>query len=521
MKIFNFDDFYALVQKKFSLIPLVMEIPMPISADSPFRVYSKLRDQYRPHLPQSDRNFVLFESYTDEQDFGRYSFIILSSHRVIECFGTRVTEFDKKGKQKMYYSANPFQEVKKQFDAIRAVKLLGYPNFFGGIVIAMGYDSMRYFESFQQQKKQDPFHVPTAVFLFTDESIIFNPLKNKIFIVKWNMISDDIFKDKDQLYIKYKHWKKRLEILEKNLQSVMRQGDFRPIQRKKTHKPISISSNISKQRFMSMIQQAKEYIVQGDIIQTVLSRRFEAEYLSPDILYQSLRKINPSPYLFYFEYQDWILMGSSPESLVNKIGRKVSTCPIAGSRKRVNNVIADQILEHSLMSDQKELAEHLMLVDLSRNDLGKCCQYGTIQVPQFMQVKYFPYVMHIVSEVEGILKDGEDAFSVLQACFPAGTVSGAPKIRAMQIIDQLEPSSRGMYAGAIGYISYFGDMDIAITIRSMLLQNRKIFLQTGAGIVFDSVMENEDMETHIKADGVIRAIQDAYDVDLINDISFK
>jgi len=255
------------------------------------------------------------------------------------------------------------------------------------------------------------------------------------------------------------------------------------------------------------VLRGKDYIMSGDIIQVVLSQRFEREtYVNPFDIYRALRVINPSPYMYYIDTGDAKLVGSSPEILVRLEGRKVILRPIAGTRKRGETEEEDSVLEEELKKDPKEIAEHIMLVDLGRNDVGRVAEIGSVKVTEMMNVEKYSHVMHLVSNVEGTLKDGLDAFDVLRACFPAGTVTGAPKVRAMEIIEELEPMRRGPYAGAVGYLSYSGNMDTCITIRTLVIKDNKVYVQAGAGIVADSIPDREYTETVNKAMGMMRAV---------------
>jgi anthranilate synthase component 1 len=268
-----------------------------------------------------------------------------------------------------------------------------------------------------------------------------------------------------------------------------------------------VSSFFTKETFENAVLKGKDYIVSGDVLQVVLSQRFEREFnIDPFNIYRALRIINPSPYMYYLDTGDAVLVGSSPEILVRLEGRKIIVRPIAGTRKRGETEKEDTTLGKELKNDPKEKAEHIMLVDLGRNDIGRVSETGSVKVTELMSIERYSHVMHLVSNVEGILKKGLDAFDVLGACFPAGTVSGAPKVRAMEIIEELEPIRRGPYAGAVGYLSYSGNMDTCITIRTLIIKGNKVYVQTGAGIVADSIPEKEFSETVNKAMGMMKAV---------------
>jgi anthranilate synthase component 1 len=272
--------------------------------------------------------------------------------------------------------------------------------------------------------------------------------------------------------------------------------------------PVEVSSNIEEDQFKHIVNKAKDYIKAGDIIQVVLSQRFETPLQgNPFNIYRALRRVNPSPYMYYLSFDDLTIVGASPEVLVRVEGDQIELRPIAGTRPRGRNEEEDEVLKTDLLSDPKEIAEHVMLVDLGRNDVGRVSTMGSVVVPEFLVIEKYSHVMHIVSDVRGTLKPGNDSFDVLKACFPAGTVSGAPKVRAMEIIEELEISQRGPYAGAVGYFSFSGNMDFCIVIRTILVKNNTVYFQVGAGIVADSQPENEFQETLNKGKAMLEALQ--------------
>jgi anthranilate synthase component 1 len=386
------------------------------------------------------------------------------------------------------------------------VSVLGLPRFYGGLVGYIGYDMVRYFESIPDEHRPG-LELPDMFFMVSDTVVIFDNLKGKIKVVSNTHVKNKSPEDA------YREAEEKIEdIIERLRQSEMRSQKNRSmfdIQRStKDFEHLGYGSSfVTKESFENAVLRGKDYIMSGDIVQVVLSQRFEREtYVNPFDIYRALRVINPSPYMYYIDTGDAKLVGSSPEILVRLEGRKVILRPIAGTRKRGETEEEDSVLEEELKKDPKEIAEHIMLVDLGRNDVGRVAEIGSVKVTELMNVEKYSHVMHLVSNVEGTLKDGLDAFDVLRACFPAGTVTGAPKVRAMEIIEELEPMRRGPYAGAVGYLSYSGNMDTCITIRTLVIKDNKVYVQAGAGIVADSVPDREYIETVNKAMGMMRAV---------------
>jgi anthranilate synthase component 1 len=370
----------------------------------------------------------------------------------------------------------------------QVVKVAGLPRFFGGAVGYLSYDMVRHFEKLPECS-QDELSLPECVFVFTDTMIIFDHVQHKMKIVANNYIDGPIESVYKQAVTKIESIVSRLS-KKSSLESDGANGRTASLQDK------DVESNFTQEEFEAAVKACKEYISAGDAFQVVLSQRLRRKTNArPFDIYRALRMLNPSPYLFYLDLGGFQLIGSSPEMLVKVEDGLAETCPIAGTRPRGANSNEDDALRAELLSDPKEKAEHAMLVDLSRNDLGRVCEHGTVKVTELMKVEKYSHVMHIVSTVEGRLKASENAFSLLRAAFPAGTLTGAPKIRAMEIITEFEGLKRGPYGGAVGYFSYSGNMDTCITIRTIVMIGNTVYLQAGAGIVYDSDPTREYQET--------------------------
>ena len=392
-------------------------------------------------------------------------------------------------------------------DDFKAAEIKGLPRFSGGLVGYMGYDMVRFFENIPD-KNPDDLQVPDSVFIMADSLVIFDHSTHKVKIV----VNAYLVKGKGRRAEKtYGQAIRKIEDIIKKLDAPEKKKklslDFARDKKTKTKK-YKIESNFTKKEFEALVKKAKEYIKAGDIIQVVPSQRFHTK-LNCDAfdVYRALRSLNPSPYMYYLNFNGLQIVGSSPELLVRCESGIVETRPIAGTRPRGRNETEDKKLEKELLSDVKERAEHVMLVDLGRNDIGRVCRPGSVRVTDFMFIEKYSHVMHIVSNCRGTLSKDKNAFDVLRACFPAGTVSGAPKVRAMEIIDELENTKRSYYAGAVGYFSFSGNMDTCITIRTMLVKGKDAFIQSGGGIVADSIPSKEYQETVNKAKAMMKAIE--------------
>lgn len=428
-----------------------------------------------------EKKFLL-ESNILKDVKGRYSFIGRNPYAVVKGF-KGYTTIEKDGFSERINEK--FLSVAKKFTEKGKVEESQYP-FSGGGMGYVGYDIIKQYEKVPDENRDD-LKIPDAVVMFYKTVICYDHMKNNIVYI-YNVFPED--------KISYEEVKKELGSLSDIARSnkVMHKLPER-------HASSKITSNFTKSEFCEMVEKAQKYIVKGDIFQMVPSQRFTMEIKdTPFNIYRRLRTKNPSPYLFYIDFGDFQITGSSPESLVSVFGNIVATNPIAGTRPRGKDKEEDIKLKNELINDEKEIAEHSMLLDLARNDIGKISEFGTVTVDKFMEVEFYSHVMHIVSKVSGKLKKEYDCFEALKSCIPAGTVSGAPKIRAMEIIDELENTKRGCYAGAVGYFSYDGNMDTCIAIRTLVIKDGKAHAQAGGGVVYDSVPENEYEESMNKSE---------------------
>ncbi|MFN0117613.1 MAG: anthranilate synthase component I [Elusimicrobiota bacterium] len=443
----------------------------------------------------------LLESVEGGERLGRYSIVSFEPEAVlVEKDG--MSQFQTVGGKVFMRSKSPALEtLSKYMRCVKPVSYPGLPRFYGGAVGYFSYETVHHIENLPRTQPDD-LGWPEAQVFVNGDMYIFDNMQQTLKLVTCVRLNPKI-KPEKQYKDAILKLNKKLKDLKKSLIALRHHSKLK---KKKVTK--DFKSNVSRPDFMKSVQKAKEYIGKGDIFQLVLSKRLEKETsASPLDIYRSLRVVNPSPYMYLVKMKDRAIIGSSPEALVRLEEGVAMTRPIAGTRGRGVNVQDDIRLEKELMKDAKERAEHLMLVDLGRNDLGRVCQYGSVKVPTLMTIERYSHVMHIVSEVTGKIKSDKDAFDLLKAVFPAGTVSGAPKIRAMEIIDQLETTERGPYAGCLGYFSYSGNMDMAITIRTILWEKGKVSIQTGAGIVADSNPAHEYLETENKAAGMKRTIE--------------
>ncbi|RJQ33006.1 MAG: anthranilate synthase component I [Actinobacteria bacterium] len=477
-------DFKKLA-KEHNLIPVYREIVADL--ETPVSAFLK--------LGESDYSFLL-ESVEGAQRYARYSFLGNNPYLVVT-IGNRKAKVKGQVNKVIDNVVDPLVTIKELLSPYKPAHIEGLPPFQGGAVGYLGYDNIRYFEDIPKSGKSD-LDVPETIFVFTDNLLVFDHLKHKIKVVVNAHIKGDV----EEVY------NQTLKKIDKIIGELSRSIPSVQIKDFSNKKEVNISSNLSEQQFIDMVEKAKDYIVAGDIIQVVLSQRFEAKIEVPSFdVYRVLRTLNPSPYMYYLKFDGFKLVGSSPEPLVKVEGYDVVTRPIAGTRRRGIDAAEDAKFEIELLNDEKEKAEHLMLVDLGRNDLGRVSEPGTVEVTDFMFVEKYSHVMHMVSNVVGKLEKDKNAFDALRSVFPAGTVSGAPKIRAMEIIDELEPTLRGPYAGAIGYFSYSGDLDTCIAIRTILIKDSTAYIQAGAGIVYDSDPKAEYKESINKAKALLKAIE--------------
>jgi anthranilate synthase component I len=491
--------------KRSNVIPVYKEVSADL--DTPVSSFLKLK---------KDEYSFLLESVEGQEKIARYSFlgtrpslVFKSKSRQVEIicrdkFSCRGFGVFKKGSSRFETGSDPLSEIEKLMSGFKPAQLKGLPRFYGGLVGFMGYDCVRFFEELPD-KNPDDLKLPDMVFILTDTILLFDHINHTIKIVS------NCFLPQNRSAVSPRQAKKAYEEALKRISSIEKELAlplaYKGIEPGNSRSKIKITSNFEKSGFCGIVNEAKKHIKLGDIIQVVLSQRFKAKINGrPFDIYRRLRSLNPSPYMFFLNLKDLILIGSSPELLVRCEDGLVRTRPIAGTRPRGKDEAEDRLLERELLNDAKEKAEHLMLVDLGRNDIGRVCKTGSIKVDDFMSVERYSHVMHIVSEVRGVLDQKYNAFDVLRVCFPAGTVSGSPKVRAMEIIDELENSRRGPYAGSVGYFSFSGNLDTCITIRTIAVLGNTAYIQVGAGIVADSTGKKEYQETVNKAKALFEAI---------------
>jgi anthranilate synthase component I len=474
--------------KSGNLIPVYKEILADL--DTPVSAYMKIRG--------GEYSFLL-ESIEGGEKWARYCFLGCDPSIVIITKGRTLTLIENgKRKERQIESGSPLSAIKEILARYQPMHSSGLPRFSGGAVGFVSYDMVRFFEDLPEQTLND-LDVPDSQFIITDTMLVFDNISQTIKIVS------NAFVEGDDLDAVYENTIQKIFALEEKLKAPLARGSALD---EEVEAPLSFESNIEEGTFKQAVKRIKEYILEGDAIQVVLSQRLKfAINCNPFDIYRALRTVNPSPYMYYLEFGELQVVGSSPEVLVRLEDDKVEVRPIAGTRKRGKNEEEDNELEKDLLQDKKELAEHIMLVDLGRNDLGRVSEISSVEVDEQFTIERYSHVMHIVSNVKGILKKGLDCFDVLEAAFPAGTLSGAPKIRAMEIIDELEPTRRGLYGGAVGYISFSGNMDTAIAIRTLLIKDKTAYLGVGAGIVADSVPQSEFEETMNKGRALLKAIE--------------
>jgi anthranilate synthase component 1 len=471
---------------RYNVVPVFRE--MTADTETPITLFKK--------VARGPEAFLL-ESVEGGERWGRYSFIGHRSRLVIRARGGEI-EFSSGNHQYTKSEAQPLTFLKKLMEDYRAVAVTGLPRFFGGLVGYLSYDMVRFFERLPHPKPDD-IGMPDAAFMMPEQVIIYDNLTQTIKVVVNCYVPDNVNGNDayDQAVGQIKETEKLIQV------SVQPQP--RP---RGPKQDLTMTANMDRRRFEDIVSQAKQYIEQGEAIQVVLSQRFHTDLrVEPFEIYRALRRVNPSPYMFYLQINDEIIVGASPEVLVRLEDGRVALRPIAGTRPRGKDVEEDQRLEDELSADPKERAEHVMLVDLGRNDVGRVAAVGTVEVKDLMVVERYSHVMHLVSHVEGDLAPGLDMFDVLRASFPAGTVSGAPKVRAMEIINELEPTRRGLYAGAVGYFGFSGNMDFCIAIRTLLVRDGRVYLQVGAGIVADSDPALEYEETVNKGKALVKALE--------------
>lgn len=479
-------DFERYRAEGFTRIPVSCELIADL--DNPLSTFMKVADE-----PYS----FLFESVQGGEKWGRYSIIGLPSRTIIRVRATQVTIEQEGVESEPVEVANPLDWIEQYQSQFKVPSIDGLPRITGGLVGYFGYDTVRYVEPrLGLNPHPDPIDNPDILLMVTDELIVFDNLSGKLTII----VLVDPEKDNARLNglarVSQLHDKIRAKLPDRrsaHTASKVAEADF--------------ESGFTESGYKRAVKKIIDYITQGECMQVVLSQRLSIPFAAPALdLYRSLRTLNPSPYMFYLDLGDHHVVGASPEILVRLEDSEVTVRPLAGTRPRGTTIAEDLELEQSLLADPKELAEHLMLIDLGRNDIGRIAQTGTVEVTDKFSIERYSHVMHIVSNVVGQLKPGMTPMDVLKATFPAGTLSGAPKVRAMEIIQELEPVKRGVYSGAVGYLSWNGNMDTAIAIRTAVVKNGILNVQAGAGIVYDSDPESEWQETHAKARAIFRAV---------------
>ncbi len=483
-------EFYALADQGYNRIPLILETIADL--DTPLSLYLKLTQNNH-----EGRNSFLLESVVGGERFGRYSIIGLPAKTVLRVNGV-VTEVLQYGKVIESHEGNPLDFIARYQSRFKVFIKPELPRFCGGLAGYFGYDTIRYIEDrLKDSAPEDDLGFPDIQLLLTEELAVIDNVSGKSYLIIYaDPAQQDAF-----------------------AQGTSRLQELLAMLDKPTIAPSMVGSGVTKvlpdfppEDFKKAVVKTKEYITNGDCMQVVLARRMRKPYKdSPLSLYRSLRSLNPSPYLYYYHFDDLHIVGSSPEILVRQEsspeGKKIVIRPLAGTRKRGATPEEDERLAEELLADTKEIAEHVMLIDLARNDIGRIAEIGSVKLTEKMAIEKYSHVQHIVSNVEGILKPGLTNLDVLKATFPAGTLSGAPKVRAMEIIDEMEPVKRGIYGGACGYLSFSGEMDLAIAIRTGLIYKDMLYIGAGAGIVADSNPESEHQETENKARAVIRAAE--------------
>jgi anthranilate synthase component 1 len=484
MKITSFDEFKELARRG-TFVPVCKEIVADLL--TPVSAFLKIAEH-------ADYAFLL-ESVEGGEHVGRYSFLGKDPFLILRSRGGKTTM---DGGGVTTASERPFIETLRRLMAdFRSPFVPELPRFTGGAVGYLGYGAASWFEPVLGDLGASSDGADEAGFMLFDTVLAFDHVQHRILIIANARITPD-----EDLESLYQFACAKIQFLERELERNLSH------KRPEASDALAFTSNLTQERFEEQVRAAKEHIAAGDIYQVVLSQRFEAEVAAdPFTVYRALRHVNPSPYMYFIRMGGVSVVGSSPEMLVRVEGSRVETHPIAGTRRRGRNEEEDMRLAEELKRNEKERAEHVMLVDLGRNDVGRVCEYGSVRVPQFMGLERFSHVMHLTSIVEGKLADNRDRLDALVSCFPAGTVSGAPKVRAMQIIKELEPSGRGLYAGAVGYLDFAGNLDFCIAIRTVIMSKGMAYVQAGAGIVMDSNPAAEYEETKDKARALLRALE--------------
>ena len=477
--------------RKGNIIPVYTEILA--DTETPVSAFKKI---------DAGGEAFLFESVEGGDKWGRYSFLGTDPRATILTKGSTVAITV--GEEVTTLEGDPIEIIRAAISSYKPVEVEGAPKFSGGAIGYIGYDAIRHIEKLPELTEDD-LNVPDIFLVITDTMLVFDNMEHKITVVSNVFVEGEV-----DLKEAYNEGVAKIEAIVTRLKEA-RPSESKP-DAKSGAKPGAgkVTSTFAEIDFLAAVKKTKEYIRSGDIIQAVISQRFSVPLTGepdPFDIYRALRIINPSPYMFFLRLAGIVLAGSSPEILVGNDGPDIRVRPIAGTRPRGKDDAEDQRLETELLADPKERAEHIMLVDLGRNDVGRVAETGSVEVDELMVIERYSHVMHIVSNVKGRLKEGKDSFDALRACFPAGTLTGAPKVRAMEIIEEMEPVRRGVYGGSVGYISFSGNMDMCITIRTILVKDNIAHVQAGAGIVADSDPQKEFEETQNKARGMLKAVE--------------
>ncbi|MBL0729680.1 anthranilate synthase component I [Piscinibacter sp. HJYY11] len=483
-------EFKSLAAEGFNRIPLMAEAFADL--ETPLSLYLKLA-----YASGSGRHSFLLESVVGGERFGRYSFIGLPARTLLRATGFR-TEVVTDGQVVEAHDGNPLDFIAEYQKRFKVALRPGLPRFCGGLAGYFGYDAVRYIEH-KLAKTQLPggIDTPDVLLLQCEELAVIDNLSGRLYLI--------VYADPSQPEAYFRGKRRLAELSDKLKYSVTAP----PVKRGTSH---AVEREFAKEDYLAAVLKSKDYIAAGDMMQVQIGQRLKKRYTeSPLSLYRALRSLNPSPYMYFYDMGDFQIVGASPEILVRQEntpeGQKITIRPLAGTRPRGATPEQDRALEAELSADPKERAEHVMLIDLARNDIGRIAKTGSVKVTDAFVIERYSHVMHIVSNVEGILKDGMSSLDVLKATFPAGTLTGAPKVRAMEIIDELEPVKRGIYGGACGYLSFAGDMDVAIAIRTGIVKDNTLYVQAAAGVVADSVPELEWKETEAKARALLRAAE--------------
>jgi anthranilate synthase component 1 len=485
----NRGQFDALV-RRFNVVPVCREILADM--ETPVSLLKKCYDDggKGPRTP-----LFLLESVEGGEKWGRYSFLGTSARTHVKVFADQVTITESGREEKILHGGDPLSTLKTFMSRYHPAEMDVLPRFWGGLVGYLTYEMVSFFERIPNRL---PVDTPMAHFIICDELLIFDNIRNTMIcvVIAFTEGTPDASAAYDDAIT-------RLNAMEQRMAAPV--GDAMPVNRRGN---LTITPVVAEKTFRERVATVKSYIQQGDVIQAVISQPFQCS-APEDIIavYRAQRYVNPSPYLYFFHFDEMVLVGSSPETMVRLENGVATLRPIAGTRPRGDSEQADRAMASELLADEKERAEHLMLVDLGRNDLGRVARIGTVQVTDLMVVERYSHVMHLVSNINCDIEEGNDAWDLLRASFPAGTLSGAPKVRAMEIIDELEQSFRGPYGGAVGYVSFSGNMDLAITIRTACIENGRLTVRAGAGIVADSDPETERLETVNKAMAIQRALE--------------